>query len=114
MTDTPGTVVTAKGMTPEQLARIEEKAIERYKHMHAIHSNAGNISLALAALMIEVCSEARKNDTKVFVIAQDDIRGILKSYLREWKLTPAFPYKNAQLLDYTLHSDLGRLGAFVG
>jgi hypothetical protein len=108
-------VVSAKGLTHGQLASLEEKAARRYRQMRTNNPNAGNISLALAALLIEWADATSKQDTQMFVVSKDDIKPILKSYFRRWKLSK-FPYKNGERLDFVEHADLSRLNHpwFVG
>lgn len=105
-------VITAKDMTPEQLASIEARAIPRFHRMQAVTSNTGNITLAVAALLIEMCDLALP-ETRVYIIAQDDMRAVIRSYLKRHKLTQ-FPYKNGALLDYVAYADFSRVAACIG
>ena len=111
-----GYVVSTKGMSAEQLAHIEEQALVRYKRMRTVTTHIGNITLAVAALLIEIVEEAHQgNTTLVFIVAQDDdMRAIMKSYLRRYTLSRAFPYKNGQLLDYIAYADFTRIAACIG
>ena len=111
-----GLVVTAKGMTPEQLQHIEEQALQRYKRNITNNTHAGDLSAALAALLTEIASACQQQETRIFIITVPDIKPIIKSYLSRHKLSQAFPYKNAQLLDFVEHSDLTRLAMsyFIG
>ncbi len=110
-----GYVITCRDMTVEQLGQIEARAILRFHRMHAITPNMGNLTLAVGALLIEIVEEAHQgNNTLVFIVAQEDLKAIIKSYLRRWKLTSAFPYRNGQLLDYVGYADFSRIAACIG
>jgi hypothetical protein len=107
-------VVSAKDMSPEQLATIEARAILRFNHMRAITEHMGNLTMAIAALVMEIIEEAQPdNNTLVFIVAQEDLRAIVKSYLSRHKLT-TFPYKNGALLDYVSYADFSRVAACIG
>jgi hypothetical protein len=106
-------VISAKALSLEQLVQIEARAIPRFNRMRAITPHMGNITLAVAALLIEMCDIALP-DTQVYIIAQDDMRSIVRSYLSRHKLSPAFPYKNGQLLDYVGYADFTRVAACIG
>jgi hypothetical protein len=107
-----GHVITVKDFTPQQLADVEARAILRFNHMHALTPHMGNLTLAVAALLIEMCDSALP-DTQVYIIAQDDMRNIVRSYLSRYKLTQ-FPYKNGALLDYVSYADFTRVAACIG
>ena len=42
-------VVSARDMSPEQLATIEARAILRFTHMRSVAEQLGNLTLAIAA-----------------------------------------------------------------
>src|SRR5438876_94120 len=96
-----GFVITVKNLSPDQLAQIEEKAAIRFRRMQALTPNMGNITLAVGALLIEIIEQAQpENTTMVFIVAVEDLRSIIRSYLSRHKLSTSFAYKNGQLLDY--------------
>jgi hypothetical protein len=108
-------VVNCKDMSPEQLAKIETGAIARFTHMRAVTENMGNLTLAVAALVIEIIEEAQPdNNTMVFIVAKEDLQSIVRSYLRRHKLSTSFPYKNGALLDYVSYADFSRVAACIG
>ncbi len=108
-----GFTISVKHLTSQQLEQIEAGAIARFQHLRAATSNVGNITLAVAALLIEMCDMALP-ETRVYIIAQEDLRAIIRSYLRRHKLSSAFPYKNGALLDYVSYADFSRVAAVIG
>jgi hypothetical protein len=109
-----GYSISVKHLTPAQLAHVEARAIPRFTRMRAITTGTGNLTLAVAALAIEIIEEVQpENSTLVFIVAQDDLRSIIRSYLGRHKLTQ-FPYKNGQLLDYVGYADFTRVAACIG
>ena len=109
-----GYVITCRHMTTEQLVQIEARGNLRFSRMRAVTSNVGNITLAVAALAIEIIEEAQpENNTRVFIVAQEDLRSIMRSYLSRHKLS-TFPYRNGQLLDYISYADFTRVAACFG
>ena len=110
-----GYVITCRHMTTEQLVQIEARGNLRFSRMRAVTSNVGNITLAVAALAIEIIEEAQPdNNTRVFIVAVEDLRSIMRSYLSRHKLSTSFPYKNGQLLDYVGYADFTRVAACFG
>jgi hypothetical protein len=110
-----GYVITCRDMTVEQLAKIETQACLRFYRMRAVTENMGNLTLAVAALVIEIIEEAQPdNNTMVFIVAQEDLLSIIRSYLRRHKLSTSFPYKNGALLDYVSYADFSRVAACFG
>ena len=108
-----GFTITVKHMTPQQLENVEAQAILRFLRMRALTPHMGNLTLAVAALLIEMCDIALP-ETQVYIIAKEDMRNIIRSYLSRHKLSPAFPYKNGQLLDYVGYADFSRIAACIG
>ena|SRR5947199_1238596 len=110
-----GYVITCRHMTIEQLVQIEARGNLRFSRMRAVTEHVGNITLAVAALVIEIIEEAQPdNKTMVFIVAQEDLRSIVRSYLSRHKLSSAFPYKNGALLDYVSYADFSRVAACIG
>lgn len=107
-------IVSAKDMTQEQLAAIEAGAIKRYWRMWSGRQDVGKLTIAVAAILLEMFHLTHP-ETNWYVVADEHTRNILKGYLARWKLTSAFPFKNAQLLDFVEHSNLQRVfDCFVG
>lgn len=101
-------------LTPEQLDSIEIRAAKRYRHMRAIAGQLGDITLAVAALAIEIIDEVNADTTTlVYIIAQEDLRVIVRSYLCRWKLS-VFPYTGGSLMDYISYADFTRIAACIG
>jgi hypothetical protein len=111
---TDGFAIDVHALTPTQLDDIELRAVERYNRMKSVTPNMGDITLAVAALVIEIIEEAYpENQTQVFIIAQDDVRNMVRSYLCRWKLM-AFPYKNGALLEYVSYANFANIAACFG
>src|SRR5437870_292466 len=106
-------VVSIKELDITQLATIEERAVERFTSMVALTPHMGNLTLSVAALVMEIVEELYPgNATKVYIVAQEDMRSIVRSYLKRWKLVQ-FPYKNGALLDYVSYADFTRVAACI-
>ncbi len=109
--------ITAKdihALTPTQLDSIEVRAVERYKRMQSLTPNMGDITRSVAALVIEIIEAVQgDNTTMVYVLAVDDLRLIVRSYLCRWKLT-IYPYRNGQLIDYIAYANFATIGACIG
>ena len=109
-----GFIISAKGMSPDQLESIEEKAGKRLMRMLPVAGNVGHITLATAALTIEIIEMAQpENNTAVFIIAVEDLRYIIESYLSRHTLS-TFPYRNGQLLDYIRYANFYNIAACMG
>jgi hypothetical protein len=109
-----GFTITAKGMSPDQLAAIEERAGKRLLRMLPVAGHVGHITLATAALTMEIIEEAQpENNTMVFIVAVEDLRYIIESYLSRHTLS-MFPYRNGQLLDYIRYANFYTIAACIG
>ena len=109
-----GFVITAKNFTPAQLSDVEAGAIARFYRMRAVTSNVGNLTLATAALVIEIVEAAYPdNNTQVYLLAREDMQSFVRSYLRRYKLT-VFPYRNGNILEYISYANFANIAACIG